>query len=531
MIKEGIVQEDKEKTEKKFNLLDTYKDKEWDDELMELFYRDPTIWAYAFLRDKQNKPLKLRPYQDIIVNDKNQFIQVVAANQIGKTWAICVKALHHATFVDNATVLIGSRSEQQAVRVLDEIKQMMKRSHVNFDEIQDEVKNRKELHITNVDRKGISKIVCVPATEIGLGYDATLVLLDELAFWENGTYLYNQVFETRILETQNWKHPVFTMGQIITISNPNGQQGIYWELWHDKRFNHYRFDFLCHPDNTIERWNNDRERMSIDEFDSTRAAVFSSAGGGFVTKAEYETAVKDYPLALPLTSNIFLGGDFAGFDNTSRSTDSSVIYGVILLKEEGKPDKVKVIYRVAYLPNTEKYIILDDIARLFKNYPISLFCYDKMGVGSGIKEDLTKVYHIPESSIEVLTYSLPNKSEVYYNLKFLYEQNRIIHPDIRELKEQILALKFEKTERGCIKVHHLDKPDSLRGLKVHDDEPDAFANACFAAIRLSSPTASVVFIPRDNVMLDSKEHVSGSLEYCEVCEDYFYGGCKEHSTG
>jgi hypothetical protein len=32
-------------------------------------------------------------------------------------------------------------------------------------------------------------------------------------------------------------------------------------------------------------------------------------------------------------------------------------------------------------------------------------------------------------------------------------------------------------------------------------------------------------------MLDKQREVSGSLEYCEVCEDYFYGGCKEHSTG
>ena len=65
-----------------------------------LFY-DPTIWAYKVLKDKQNKPLRLRGYQDRIINDKHRFIVIAAANQIGKTWSIgCVKAIHHAIHVD-----------------------------------------------------------------------------------------------------------------------------------------------------------------------------------------------------------------------------------------------------------------------------------------------------------------------------------------------------------------------------------------------------------------------------------------------
>ena len=35
-------------------------------------WRDPTIWAYAVLRDKQNKPLKLYPFQDKLINDRNR---------------------------------------------------------------------------------------------------------------------------------------------------------------------------------------------------------------------------------------------------------------------------------------------------------------------------------------------------------------------------------------------------------------------------------------------------------------------------
>ena len=86
-----------------------------------LFY-DPTIWAYKILRDKQDKPLVMRGYQDKIINDKHQFVVTVAANQIGKTWTACIKAIHHALHVKNASVMIISKSESQAIMILDEIK-------------------------------------------------------------------------------------------------------------------------------------------------------------------------------------------------------------------------------------------------------------------------------------------------------------------------------------------------------------------------------------------------------------------------
>ncbi|KKK80585.1 hypothetical protein LCGC14_2822000, partial [marine sediment metagenome] len=47
--------------------------------------RDPTIWAYATLKDKQGNKLEVHPFQDKLMNDKNRFVHVHAANQIGKT--------------------------------------------------------------------------------------------------------------------------------------------------------------------------------------------------------------------------------------------------------------------------------------------------------------------------------------------------------------------------------------------------------------------------------------------------------------
>src|SRR3990167_1573910 len=114
----------------KIKLIDTYKPKE--------IIRDPTLCAYAFLKDKRNRKLRLRGFQDVILNDRSRFVLCAAANQIGKTTAAVVKALHHGLHGNNSCVVIGAITEEQGIRLLDEVKQMMKRSSIDFDSVIDD---------------------------------------------------------------------------------------------------------------------------------------------------------------------------------------------------------------------------------------------------------------------------------------------------------------------------------------------------------------------------------------------------------
>ncbi|KKL48618.1 hypothetical protein LCGC14_2323740, partial [marine sediment metagenome] len=114
--------------------------------------------------------MKLRGFQDKIINDKADVIVVAAANQSGKTTTAVVKVLHHAMLVPNASVLIVSRSEQQAIYILDEVRWAMRRSGIKWQPIMDEVENRTEIHITNEDGKGVSVIRCLPPTQRVLAY-------------------------------------------------------------------------------------------------------------------------------------------------------------------------------------------------------------------------------------------------------------------------------------------------------------------------------------------------------------------------
>ncbi len=437
---------------------------------------DPTVWAYHTLKDKQNRPIVLRGYQDKIINDKHRFIVVAAANQVGKTWAMCIKAIHHAIHVNNASVLIVSKSEQQSIMILDEIKWMMKRSDTDFDAVIGEVENRTELHLPNDDKKGVSVIRCLPPTTSVLAFPATLIICDEIGFWEiegmKQSEYFNRVIVSRTNETKNWEDPYFTMGQVCCISNPNAQQGVLWNLWNDEDFHQYRYCWLAHSKNKIEEYLKWKKKLPSDEFDSIYAATFASSSGGFITEEEYNDAEEEYKIQPNQVS--FLGGDFAGEDTISRDVDSNVLVGTSHVKVE-KIIKVKLNYYKEFPLRVKKAVVYEEI----KKFPnLTKFAYDKMGVGDSVKNDLKDKGILPEYKIESLTYSLPNKSEVYYNMKHLFEQRLVILPKgLPKLKEQLLGLRFEKTDAGHIKVHHASEG-------LHDDWADALANSLFAAKRL-----------------------------------------------
>lgn len=486
---------------------------------------DPTIWAYKFLKDKQNQPLKFHGFQDKIVNDKNRFVLTAASCQIGKTWAACVKALHHAIFVNNASVLIVSRSEQQAIMILDEIKWMMKRASIDFSSIIDEVENRTELHITNSDKKGTSVIRCLPPTSSVLAYPSTLTICDEIGFWEikgmTQIEYFNRVIVSRSSNTKNWKNELgFTMGQIFCISSPNGQQGILWSLWNNPSYHQYRYNWLSDPDNTLEEYRALKISMSSFEFDAIYAAQFTSASGGFITLAEYDDAIKEeYCMAMPVTDNLYLGGDFAGEDTVSKDVDDSVLFGAVRVKW-GETFKAKIVYLHQFPKRASKSeIIYPEIKRLWTDYSVAGFGYDKMGVGDNIKNGLAEL-GLPMNCIEAFTYSLPNKSEIYYNMQHLFEQRRVMLPPNLKLKDQLLGLRFERTPGSrCIKIHHLRE-----GLK--DDYPDSLAN-CLWMLMQHGGNVSVEFVAKDKKKEPIKIGRPRKAVLCTECDNNKYSSNPE----
>ena len=449
--------------------------------------RDPTIWAYATLRDKQNKQLESYYFQDRVNNDRHRFIHCTAANQIGKTWGFgIIKGAHHALHTNNASVMLISRSEDQAKGILDEIKWMFRRAKIDYTPFEDEVTNRTEYHLKSPDGIGTSAIRVFPPTPAILSFPSTLSILDETGFWESKTCtmsptaFYQQCVEPRTNATKNWKHPFLTMGQIISLTNPNGQDGLAWWLRNEEVFHNYTYNWLANPNNTLEEYKAKEKSLPPIRFASVYAATYLLASGGFITLDQY-LRFKSYNSQLVVQPgfNLYLGGDVAGESPKTKNTDSSVLYGVIQVKNKDFPQnpRIRVVFRKSFPPRTprEKFYNEIDMLKKLPNVHIVKFAYDKPGVGDSVMRDLIGRGILNENQIEPLTYSLPSKSEVYLNFQQLFHQDMIEGSDISELQEQILALKVEQPTGSIhIKVHH-----KTEGIK--DDEPDALANACFVA--------------------------------------------------
>lgn len=448
-------------------------------------WRDPTMWSYATLLDKQNKPLRCYDFQDRVMNDRHRFNHCSAANQIGKTWSMILKGAHHALHVNNASVMLISRSETQAKGILDEIKWMFKRGRIDFTQYEDEITNRLEYHLKSPDGKGTSVIRVFPPTPAILSFPSTLTIMDETGFWEEKNITmapiayYQQCVEPRTNATKYWKHPFLTMGQIVSITNPNGQNGLAWWLYNNKKFHNYRYSWLANPNNELADYNTAKEELPPIRFASVYAAEYLSASGGFITLDQYERfRTYNVPLAIP-PGVLYLGGDWASEEPKSKNTDWTVFYGVMQVPNpvyKNNP-RIAVVYYKEFPPGTTRESQYNEISRL-KNLPgvtLAKFGYDKPGVGDAVKNDLINRGVLTTQQIEPLTYSLPNKSEVYLNFQALFLQDMIEGSDIQKLREQLLALRVEQPVGSIhIKVHH-----KTEGVK--DDHPDALANACYMA--------------------------------------------------
>jgi hypothetical protein len=490
---EGVTEELQEKTNSKF--------KKWD-EILELnllekgteeqqkecyeLLKDPTIYAYAFFRDPRdyNKRFKMYPYQDIILNDYHNRVYFNAANQIGKSIALCIKALVFALHNPNKTVLMVSRTLPQSKDLLRQIKSMLTNSKLDYNYDVGETSTKTEIYFKHYKREKYydedlkqeftkkvkldnSRIICIPATEAALGYAGDLVLLDELNFYENGEYFYNQIIQPRTYTTK---------GQIIVFSNPAGQQGIGWRLWNDNKFHKYRFNFLDCPTNTQKEFDDYSKNLSREEIDSTLLAIFTSPEGGFLTLGERKDMQEERSSLLPsvVTTPIYIFFDWA------KSRDRTVrIIGIPVKKNDNDWAESVYIYEMLEYPNDTPYtqIIDEDLKNLILDIGIqnvAMVGWDNTGVGKGLEDFTKRVEQLGINAMPV-EFSLQNKSRIYTLFKLLAEQRRIKMPYVQECDKQLSMLRFKKTQR-YMQVHHENEKD-------RDDFPDAIAGLCSLIIQ------------------------------------------------
>jgi len=454
--------------------------------------KDPSVYMYAFFQNKEGTNMKLYPYQDLIINDQSKRIIFCAANQIGKSVTLCCKAVHFALTNPGKTILMISKTLPQSKDLLREIKRLLNTSKLDYKAQIGDSENKTEVYFrhyeTYQDSNGKehtrelsqSRIICVPATEAALGYAADLLLIDELAFYENGRWIYFQILQPRTYTTK---------GQIICFGNPNGQQGVYWELWNDPDFSRYQFNFLDKPGNTQEEYDKLREKLTKEEFDSTVNAVFTSPEGGFFSLEERRGMQSEKPNVLPglLVQPLFVFFDWgkAG-DRTVRASGYPV--------GDGEDLGVNIVELKEYDQGTPYDEIISELQGLIKTYGfnnVAMVGWDNTGVGRGIEDFIKRVEEIGVTAMPV-EFSLQNKSRIYTMFKLLVEKNLrkrgfLELPFIPECDNQLAKLRFKRSTKGYLQVHHEDERD-------RDDFPDAIAGLISLIIQPENPPVSATII-------------------------------------
>ena len=460
--------------------------------------RDPTIYSYAFFRNPwdPSKSFKLYAYQDAVINDPSDRVIFAAANQIGKSITLVVDAITFSLNNPGTTTLMTSLTLPQSKDLLMQIKMFLQNSRLDYKYDIGDTETKTEIYFKHFDevetfdeklqktfdeRKRLpqSRIICVPATGAALSYAVHLLLPDELGFYEDGEYLYEQILQPRTYTTK---------GKIKTFSNPNGQQGIFWKLWNDKHFSKYSFNFFDCPTNTQKEFDRISESLTRERIDSTLLGIFTNPEGGFLTLQERKDMQEERSSMLPsqATQPMYVFFDWGkSMDRTVRAIGVPLKIG-----SEDWSDGV-LIYELKEYPQGMEYTeIIEDLKDLINIVGFKMIAvvgWDNTGVGRGIEDFVKRVRQIGIQAMPV-EFSLQNKSRIYTLFKLLAEQRRIKIPHIQECDKQLSSLRFKRSKgRGHLMVHHENEKD-------RDDYPDSIAGLCSLIIQPESPPVSATII-------------------------------------
>lgn len=500
-IIDQITTEMRKRTEKKFS--------SWDEVLRRGFLKeghrkekyaygllnDPTIFTYAFDLDEDSNPFKMYPYQDMFMNDTNKRALFAGANQIGKTLPVMKKAKHFALTRPGTITMVFSKTYTLSKDFIYRIKGFMKSSTLDYDTNTIEADNKTELHIRHFDRikedgKWVdkelknSRIISVPATEGALSYPANLVIMDEIAFYENSIYVYYQIAQPRTYTTK---------GQIMFVSNPNGRRGVFWDLWQNPMYSRYQFNFLDKPGNTQAEWDFLKKDLPSAIFDSTVASIFTDTEGGFFTWQERKIMFDNErvnQLPILLTKPIYIAIDWG------KVKDRTV---VAMGHREGLAEFpwIHVPFIKEYpqkFPNTRVLEELYGWIQAFKPHNVAMLGWDNTGYGGGLEDYMIRIENMGVV-LNPVVFSLESKSRMYTLFKVLAERNvkgikGISLPRHDEADRQLSNLIFTTTSRGHLKVKHMEDSD-------RDDIPDALAILCSMIINPENPPVTATIISED----------------------------------
>lgn len=438
---------------------------------------DPTMFCYAFFKIN-NKPFRLYPYQDLILNDPYKYKIFRAARQIGKSLALDAKAAYNLC-IDHGkdhNECIISKSLPQAHFQMSRVKQLLNTAQFTWKDAKGPQDSMSVITVAIYDvcessgeekkAKYINRLVCAPATEGALGYDFHEANLDEFEYWEcDANYFYNNILEPTTYATK---------GCISIFSNPNGADSFVAELerammanglhkWHT-----YIFSFLDRPGNTESELEEHKAGKTRQQIESQLLAIRSISSRNYFTDEEIDGSYD-----ASVTQSSMVGRQPFFFLDVGAKHDQSVLVGGYVEPDEHN-DKLMHLYIPIIKPYPVGYPIsrvigseVDEsdgwhyepsVKEIIEEWSIGgiipVFGVDVTG-NSGIQP----LIELVGLQVQDVTFSGPVKSGMYQRFKYFMEKKLVHRVKSQEWEYQARHLEVRKSIRGYLMVHHETESD------------------------------------------------------------------------
>jgi hypothetical protein len=198
--------------------------------------------GYAFIRHPEKGRIKFDPFEAQIEAAQtffsNRYSLVLKARQIGFSTLVALYSLWHAAFHRDRPILMLSRTERDAIKLLQKAKYALQ----YLPEWMKERLGPYSMTQTKIVFSNGSDIESLPSTNPARGESAYLIIVDELAFLLNSQEAWSAI------------EPAADIGgRVVMLSTANGEGNLFHELWVAATAGNNRFEPLFFPWSAADR--------------------------------------------------------------------------------------------------------------------------------------------------------------------------------------------------------------------------------------------------------------------------------------
>jgi len=460
---------------------------ELDISLITRLRQDPVLFAQKICRVFPHW------YQEEILLNDAQSIIIRMGRQLGKTFAMAIKAIH-AAFTKPGTVnaddpyvvMIIAPAQRQSKIMFEQIQRIINASPI----LQQSVIKSIQQEITFKNGAVIYNFPIGDTADRVRGYSINLLIVDEAA------YVPDRVFTS--LEPA-LSH---TEGSMILISTPFGRFGYFYEAIRDgleykdyakltksgknledgRSVTHWypytvglevvlrdrKGNFTGKTQSSEASIKRQKRRMHPIQFAQEHEARFVDDAAMYFPLDLIANSIEEYPMEKQAEPgcHYYMGVDFAKISD----------YYIAVVIKRYPNDSLPM--RVCYWQQDQKRdysITVPRTAQIAKRFGVKTLHADSTGVGEPNVEKLREMLRGVTKVEAVSMASLEKQNQMYANVYELLGSGRLVLPAMnKELLRQMQLVTMTKMPTGRIKI------EAASG--AHDDYPDAIALACMSTL-------------------------------------------------